>query len=128
MDTQNNNQPVFQDVTLYDRDTGDAFIFTAKEQEFFAKQGFTHVPAHSPERRKELREKRYKGKPVFNVKCMNCQRVGKITQEPPYPKHILCEYCFNDKWEAFLTKHPEKRALYESEVRPSESQEQPLNV
>lgn len=110
MDT---DKPQFEDVTLYDRDTGEPFIFTAKEQEFFAKQGFTNVPAHSPERRKELREKRYKGKPVFNVQCMNCKRVGKITQEPPYPKHILCEDCFSEKWEAFLDANPEQRALHE---------------
>lgn len=110
---QSEQQSVFQDITLYDRDTGEPFIFTAKEQEFFAKQGFTHVPAHSPERRKQLREMRYKGKPIFNVKCMQCGKVGKITQEPPYPKHILCQYCFEEKWQKYLEENPEVRALHE---------------
>lgn len=108
------NTPQFQDVTLYDKDTGEPFIFTAKEQAFFAKQGFTHVPTRSPERRKALREERYKGKPVFNVKCMACERVGKITQEPPRANHILCEVCFNEKWTSYLEAHPEVKALHEA--------------
>ena len=122
------DKPVFQDVTLFDKETGEPFIFTAKEQEFFARQGFTHVPKHSPERRKQMRELRYKGKPIFNVTCMNCKRVGKVTQEPPYPKNILCEYCFQEKWEAYLTENPEKRALYEEAtpiVAEAEQQQMP---
>jgi hypothetical protein len=115
--------PQFQDLTLYDTETGEAFIFTAKEQEFFAKQGFTHVPKHSPERRKMLREARFKGKPFFNVKCMECKRVGKILQEPPDLKHVLCEDCFNDKWNAYLEKHPDVRALHEAANTPVESVE-----
>jgi hypothetical protein len=106
-------KPQFQDITLYDQDTGEPFIFTAKEQEFFWKQGFTHVPKHSPERRKLLREERYKGKPLFNVRCKKCGRVGKIVQEPPYPKNIYCADCFNEEWEAYLQKHPEIRAIHE---------------
>ena len=115
----NSSAPKFQDITLYDKDTGEAFIFTAKEQEFFARQGFTHVPAHSPERRKMLREQRYKGKPIFNVTCASCGRVGKITQEPIDPKKILCEYCFTEKWNTYLHENPEKRALYEESSEPT---------
>jgi hypothetical protein len=111
-------KPQFQDITLYDKDTGEPFIFTAKEQEFFAKQGFTHVPAHSPERRKLLREKRYKGKPIFNVRCLSCGKVGKITQEPPDPKHILCQFCFADRWNPYLAKHPELHDTFQP-VDPS---------
>jgi len=102
----------FQDITLYDKDTGEPFIFTAKEQEFFAKQGFTNVPRHSPERRRQLREEKYKGKPIFNVECYNCHKVGKILQEPPDPKKVLCEHCFSEQWEAYLEKNPEVRKLW----------------
>jgi len=110
------SKPSFQDITLYDIDTGEPFIFTAKEQEFFSRQGFNHVPKHSPERRKLLREQRYKGKPIFNVTCMQCKRVGKVTQEPPDYKHVLCEICFNEQWEAHLEQHPEIRQLFEGSV------------
>lgn len=113
MDTTPPAKHKFEDITLYDKDNGEPFIFTAKEQEFFARQGFTHVPAHSPERRKMLREQRFKGKPIFNVTCRKCGKVGKILQEPPDPKQILCEFCFAEEWEKFLQEHPEKRELYE---------------
>lgn len=99
--------PQFQDITLYDRDTGEPFIFTAKEQEFFARQGFTHVPTRSPERRKMLREQRYKGKDIFNVTCAGCGRVGKITQQPPDMHQIFCQYCFAERWNDHLEKHPD---------------------
>jgi hypothetical protein len=105
--------PTFQDITLYDKDTGEPFIFTAKEQEFFAKQGFTHVPTHSPERRKQLREQRYKGKPVINVRCFRCGKVGKVTQEPPDPKHVLCMYCFAEDWNPYLAAHPELQETFQ---------------
>ena len=108
-----NQKPDFQDVTLLDQETGEPFIFTAKEQEFFWKQGFTHVPKHSPERRKMLREQRYAGKPLFNIKCKKCGRVGKILQEPTHPRNIFCADCFNQEWEAYLEKHPEVRAIHE---------------
>jgi len=113
MSDEQAQKPKFQDITLYDKDTGEPFIFTAKEQEFFARQGFTHVPTRSPERRRELREQRYKGKPIFNVTCMRCGRVGKVIQEPPNPKQILCQYCFADEWNAYLEQHPELQAIHQ---------------
>jgi CxxC-x17-CxxC domain-containing protein len=119
MPPQQGNKPQFQDITLYDKDTGDPFIFTAKEQEFFWRQGFTHVPQHSPERRRELREKRYAGKELFNVQCASCGRVGKILQKPPYPKQVLCENCFNRQWEEYLEKNPEVRAIHEAAELPA---------
>lgn len=98
----------FQDIVLYDKETGDPFVFTASEQEFFARQGFTHVPTRSPERRRLFREQRYNGKPIFNISCMVCHKVGKIVQEPPDYKHVLCEDCFNKKWnEKKIRAHPQ---------------------
>jgi hypothetical protein len=111
-DTPQSDKPKFQDITLYDQESGEPFIFTAKEQEFFAKQGFANVPKHSPERRKLLREQRYSGKPIFNVTCMQCKRVGKVTQEPPDLKRVLCENCFNEQWGNYLEKHPELKQQF----------------
>ncbi len=111
------DRPQFQDITLYDQDTGEPFIFTAKEQEFFWRQGFTNVPRRSPERRKEMRDKRAKGKPIFNVTCKVCGRVGKILSEPSDPRDVYCETCFAEAWEAYLDKHPEERAVHEAADR-----------
>lgn len=105
----------FQDITLYDQETGEPFAFTAKEQAFYAKQGFTNVPKYTPERRKIKREQRADGKQFFNVKCMSCIKVGRVMQEPPYPRRILCGDCFDRDFSAHLEKHPELRALFADE-------------
>src|SRR5690606_29501583 len=107
---------------LYDQETGEPFIFTAKEQEFFWRQGFTNVPKRSPARRKEIREKRAKGKPIFNVSCKVCGKVGKILVEPYNPKDIYCETCFADVWNAYLEKHPDVKALHEQAEREAAAQ------
>lgn len=104
---QGTSLPEFKDITLQDKETGEPFVFTAKEQAFFARQGFTHVPTRSPENRKLAREKRFKGKPFFNVRCLQCGKVGKVTTEPPDPRHVLCDYCFADAWNPYLDSHPE---------------------
>lgn len=109
-------QPQFQDITLYDVDTGEAFVFTAKEQEFFAKQGFTNAPKRAPHNRKKKRELRAKGKDTFDVVCMRCKKVGNILQEPPDPRHILCEYCFEELWNENLENHPELKQLFAESV------------
>jgi CxxC-x17-CxxC domain-containing protein len=106
-------KPNFEDITLYDQETGEPFIFTAKEQEFFWRQGFTNVPKRSPERRKEMREKRAKGKPIFNITCKLCGKVGKILVEPHDPRDIYCETCFAEVWEEYLDKHPDVKAMHE---------------
>lgn len=102
----------FTDITLFDKDTGEPFIFTAGEQEFFARQGFTNVPTRSPDRRKAVRDQRYKGKPVFNVTCLGCGRVGKIMQEPADPRQIFCQYCFAERWNQHLLNYPEQANIH----------------
>ena len=115
-------KPEFQDITLYDQETGEPFIFTAKEQEFFWRQGFTNVPKHSPERRKMLREQRFAGKDVSNVTCKQCGKVGKILQKPPYPREVYCENCFHENWEKYLDAHPDIREMHEQAAREIEAE------
>ena len=105
------SMPDFKDLTLYDKDTGEPFTFTAKEQEFFARQGFTNVPTRSPERRKQVREQRYNGKPIFNVTCISCGRVGKLLQEPSDPRRVFCQFCFAERWNMYLEQHPEVQGV-----------------
>ncbi len=106
--------PEFQDLTLYDVETGEPFTFTAKEQEFYWKQGFTNVPKYTPERRKLKRLERTNGKELYNVRCVSCGKVGRILTEPTHPKKTLCEVCFMKQWEPFLEKHPEIKAEHEA--------------
>jgi hypothetical protein len=106
-------KPTFEDITLFDAETGEPFIFSAKEQEFFWKQGFTNVPKYSPERRKQKREERFAGKVVSNVRCKICGKVGKVLQEVTDPQETHCGECFDATWQQYLANHPAERAAYE---------------
>jgi CxxC-x17-CxxC domain-containing protein len=117
-------KPTFKDLTLYDQETGEPFTFTAKEQEFFWRQGFTNVPKYTPERRKMMREKRFEGKEVFNVTCKRCGKVGKVLQKPPYPREVYCDNCFQEIWPDHLEKHPDVRAIHEQAEAEAEADRQ----
>ena len=121
--TSSSSKPKFQDIILHDKDTGEPFVFTAKEQEFFAKQGFTNVPTRSPERRKELREQKYKGKPITNIQCAGCGRVGKVTQSVPNKQKVYCQNCFAKMWNPYLEAHPEEQGIF----KPIEQYIQPVH-
>jgi len=101
------DRPEFKDLTLYDVESGEPFIFTAKEQEFYWKQGFTNVPKYTPERRKIKRLEREAGKPSYNIKCKDCNKVGRIYQEPVNSKLIYCEDCFAKAWKGDYVQVPE---------------------
>ena len=94
MDTIENN---FKDIDLICKDCGEKFPFTANEQKFYASQGFVNVPARCKKCREEFQKKKYKGAEVYNVKCVKCGLVGKITVPIPYPKNVFCETCFTEE-------------------------------
>lgn len=46
-----------EDKTLICKECGKEFVFTAGEQEFFAKKGFDNVPVRCPECRKAKKQR-----------------------------------------------------------------------
>lgn len=89
----------FKDIQLICKDCGKPFIFSANDQKFFAKQGYTNVPARCKTCREEFQNKKYKGQEVFNIKCSECGKVGKLTVKPTHPKQTLCGECFDQLFE-----------------------------
>jgi len=90
---------VFQDKTLKCKDCGSEFIWSAGEQEFFAKKGFTNKPARCKDCRQKNRarvETEY-----FKVTCSGCGQVGEALFKPNDPSaEIFCKNCFEKR---FLT-------------------------
>ncbi len=93
----------FEDKKLVCRDCGVQFVWTAGEQEFFSKKGFTNIPSRCPECRKKNRNK--KDKPTQNqkfetsdnptiIKCKNCQKPATVNFAVKNPNDILCAGCF----------------------------------
>jgi CxxC-x17-CxxC domain-containing protein len=93
-----------QDQTLKCRDCGKSFVFSARDQEFFAQKGFTNVPTRCRDCR-NLRKKNpqdaggsNKDKSLYKITCKNCGKVGEMATEPRKPGDVLCSECFYDSF------------------------------
>lgn len=82
-----------QDQTMTCKDCGNEFVFTAGEQEFFAKKGFT-----PPTRCKDCRDKakmaRRGSRQMYDITCANCGKQGQVPFQPRDPNSVLCSDCF----------------------------------
>ena len=87
----------FEDKTLKCKDCGNDFIWTAGEQEFFSKKGFTNKPARCKDCRQKNRQK--VEAEYFKVTCANCQQIGEVLFKPANPNSpIYCKKCFEEKF------------------------------
>jgi CxxC-x17-CxxC domain-containing protein len=102
------------DKTLTCRDCGQAFVFTAGEQEFFASRGFTNEPSRCPECRAARKASRgaegsYGGgyssgrssgsgygreREMFSVTCSACGNEAQVPFQPRGDKPVYCSDCF----------------------------------
>ena len=103
------------DKTLTCRDCGQAFVFTAGEQEFFASRGFTNEPSRCPECRAARKTSRgaegsYGGgyssgrssgsgygreREMFSVTCAACGGEARVPFQPRGDKPVYCSDCFS---------------------------------
>lgn len=90
---------MYQDETLRCKDCGEEFVFTARDQEFFAEKGFTNKPVRCKNCRVARRGDRNDGgsrrpREMYDAICAEC---GAPTQVPFIPKNdrpIYCSDCF----------------------------------
>lgn len=98
----------FQDQTLTCRDCGKEFIWTASEQEFYQKKGFTNAPVRCPECRK-AKKNRMDGnrggggfdgpRQSFEITCANCGKTDTVPFQPRGDRPVLCRDCFRQQRE-----------------------------
>lgn len=98
----------FADKNLSCADCGEAFVFTAKDQEFYASRGFTE-PKRCPECRRMRKEKRGVGgggeggerssgsSVQFDVVCAECGKKTTVPFEPRGTRPVYCRDCFEQK-------------------------------
>lgn len=90
----------YQDITLTCVDCGKQFSFTASEQEFYAKKGFTNQPKRCPECR--MKKKMSMGnrdfgnapRQLFEIVCANCGNKDTVPFQPKGDRPVLCRNCF----------------------------------
>ncbi len=92
---------MYQDETLTCRDCGEEFVFTARDQEFFAEKGFTNKPTRCKSCRNARKNDGYNGggnrRPAREMYDAVCAQCGKPTQVPFMPKNdrpVYCSDCF----------------------------------
>ena len=92
--TQSEGKNMYVNKTLDCKDSGEEFIFTAGEQEFYAEKGFQN----EPQRCKECRDKRKNAaKPqreYFTTTCANCGKEAKVPFQPTSDRPVYCSDCF----------------------------------
>lgn len=112
---------VYQDQTIKCRDCSKEFIFTVRDQEFFAQRGFTNAPT----RCRDCRDKRKKtveaagNKVLYKIACKACGKSGEMATEPRKPEDVLCSECF---YEAFRAKAGEEPKETTEEVATTEAE------
>ena len=87
---------MYEDRTLVCRDCGKEFIFSAGEQEFYAKNDFKNDPVRCPECRR-ARKNAARGtqqRELFDAVCASCGKPTKVPFQPRNDKPIYCSECF----------------------------------
>ena len=123
------DKKVYKDVTLLCKECGKGFTFTAKEQQFYVKQGFEHVPTRCHECRQQARERRDKGHTFYPIKCKITGKVGRLPIEPDDPKDVYSAEVFEEVFAqkgrlVDPTKEPDHTDLIKQERAKREQQEQ----
>lgn len=104
----------YQDKTLTCRDCGAQFVFTAREQQFYADKGFTNAPVRCQNCRLKKKQAGGQGnaagraatasadRQLYTIRCKKCGKEGKMATEPRDPNDVLCSDCF---YEEFKKEH-----------------------
>lgn len=119
------------DVTLLCKECGRQFNFTAKEQQFYIKQGFEHVPTRCPDCRLQARARRDKGREFVSIKCRVTGKVGRLPFSPDDPNDAYTEEAFNQVFAAKgryvdPQQEPDRTALIEAERQKKAASQPPL--
>ena len=98
---------MYQDQTLTCRDCGKSFVFTVRDQEFFAEKGFTNAPTRCRDcrnLRKKSGETSNANRVLYKISCKRCAKVGEMATEPRKPDDVLCSECFYEAFKKEMIK------------------------
>lgn len=99
----------FIDKTLNCKDCGKDFVFSAREQEFYAEKGFEQEPGRCPECRKARKQQRggnNRGRngrgnnngdrrQMFKTICSECGVETTVPFKPSGDRPVYCRDCFD---------------------------------
>lgn len=88
--------PKFSDQTLTCRDCGAQFTWTAGEQDFYQKKGFTNAPSRCPKCRQAKKEKRWQERQMYDAVCAKCGKQTQVPFKPTEGRPVYCNDCFRE--------------------------------
>ncbi|MCL5264302.1 MAG: zinc-ribbon domain containing protein [Chloroflexi bacterium] len=94
----------FQDKTLTCQDCGQAFTFSAEDQEYFAQKGYTNEPKRCPTCRAARRTDRgsssfshgYRqtSREMYPAICAQCGKETQVPFQPRGDRPVYCSDCY----------------------------------
>jgi CxxC-x17-CxxC domain-containing protein len=93
---------MFNDKTLVCKDCSQEFVFTAREQEFYASKGFQNEPLRCKECRDQKKSQfnrdsgPKKTREMYDAVCAECGRETKVPFKPHLEKPVYCSECFSN--------------------------------
>lgn len=87
-----------EDKTMFCKDCGGKFIWTAGEQKFFIEKGLRNLPKRCKVCAAENREKLRQKHPMWWIKCQKCHKKNEVPFEP-LTEDVYCEECFKEEIE-----------------------------
>jgi CxxC-x17-CxxC domain-containing protein len=92
----------FQDKSLQCSDCGATFTFSAEDQEFFQKKGFTNEPKRCTSCRQARKSERYGNgnssyglqRQMFPATCAECGKDTEVPFKPRGDKPVYCSDCY----------------------------------
>ena len=88
---------MFEDKTLVCKECGKEFVFTAGEQEFYAKIGLQNEPRSCKPCREAKKNASRGPREYFDAICANCGRPCKVPFEPKTDRPVYCSECFAER-------------------------------
>ena len=85
---------MYEDKTLTCKECGKEFVFTVRDQEFYAEKGFDHEPQRCRECRIAKKNAIKGAREMFDAVCAECGAECKVPFNPTEGKAVYCSDCF----------------------------------
>lgn len=86
---------VFEDKTIFCKDCGSSFLFTAGEQGFYLEKGLLNEPQRCPNCRELRRRERAASRSQMStVTCAECRHETVVPFVPRLNRPVYCTECF----------------------------------
>ncbi len=85
---------MYEDEKLVCKDCGQEFIFTARDQEFYAEKGFQNKPLRCKACRKARKDASNAPREYHTATCANCGKEARVPFQPSQDKPVYCSECY----------------------------------